>query len=1050
MLIHLCIPLNIPCRRAHTRCREQSACTLTSKVCSRAHSCTSVLCARASLCHPLLAAPQLRQRRLSSQYCTRELHIRATGIMDSKLREADSLADDASGKKKSKFKNFKKFFVIKKRKEALPSLDKIGLKPSQSTSDVTFTESVHLDDDSEDETGSHMGGRALSHDSIFIPDVVQEPQRPGRVFSQENVSDRIRTLQLKLQGTIVMGPPPLRIPSKRTDDTGASSEDDGLPRSPPEISLIQEALSPSTASRFSDSYKRLSNLSLAGTGSEEEELIPSGPSSRPLSPVSQLVVRPASSRAVSPQRSESHISPSADFDTPPQFLTCLDNSAAKHRLSIKPRNQRTNKTRKPSVKSLSESLNDLSSTPEEVDESDRMEAVGALAWENTASSDQGVEDSTKTVTGISGLHDFRMPQISYTTTEVEFSNPASEKSAAIEVSNVTAVELHCERSELSGPFVLESEERVHSDLGDVTKGTPGGKDLFKVYSISPKNIHGSAIRTLQTERKLQPHIPSSCDGSFTKDTTSAQSLPASIIDNSTAVGDATALYISPTEGVSSLRDPSTATSDFAQQNSRRSSHKHVEHTLHAVSPRSPFTPTIPSPSFKVGSSFAIAEKIKSSQVQISPKREDGVSVGQPGSITENRPSVNELGALRKFSVSSAWERPKTGTFNIKGNPENRLSVKSPKSKSDIPTSGKETHKQDGEHISEYLEIQPGIKTQGPPLDTELRPEEKGAPVCVSQTITAAPAVDDSLVYPLCQSDSKDQNPFQVKLRSTSLSLRYRSESSRETKGAKRYSAEIKVEKEAYSPVTKDEPTQIKRTEVTAVSPLNEHGNPKAKSHENIEAKPPLPRKPVLQHKAAYANTADVENQDRNPKSTDSRSESKEAEKRPSFYKFAEKSALSPVTTAELLKGVDIPSEPTWITRVKQKQWGLSEQQPTLDEKFPTPERNTESGVQNRNKENMEVASKQPAETNTSKTTFSTSKTTSDEPSQESRNDLKETCQRAHTVSQPISATQPLFVAEKEEKSHHPRASPATSDRPSWMELAKKKSQAWNDMPQIIK
>lgn len=31
-----------------------------------------------------------------------------------------------------------------------------------------------------------------------------------------------------------------------------------------------------------------------------------------------------------------------------------------------------------------------------------------------------------------------------------------------------------------------------------------------------------------------------------------------------------------------------------------------------------------------------------------------------------------------------------------------------------------------------------------------------------------------------------------------------------------------------------------------------------------------------------------------------------------------------------------------------------------------------------------------------------------------------------------------------------RASYASADQPSWMELARKKSQAWSDMPQIIK
>lgn len=32
-----------------------------------------------------------------------------------------------------------------------------------------------------------------------------------------------------------LGPPPLVLPTKRTEDPGGSSEDDGLPHSPPEM-----------------------------------------------------------------------------------------------------------------------------------------------------------------------------------------------------------------------------------------------------------------------------------------------------------------------------------------------------------------------------------------------------------------------------------------------------------------------------------------------------------------------------------------------------------------------------------------------------------------------------------------------------------------------------------------------------------------------------------------------------------------------------------------------------------------------------------------------
>lgn len=47
------------------------------------------------------------------------------------------------------------------------------------------------------------------------------------------------------------------------------------------------------------------------------------------------------------------------------------------------------------------------------------------------------------------------------------------------------------------------------------------------------------------------------------------------------------------------------------------------------------------------------------------------------------------------------------------------------------------------------------------------------------------------------------------------------------------------------------------------------------------------------------------------------------------------------------------------------------------------------------------------------------------------------------------ASSPALV-DKEEVSHLKKASNAAPRQPTWMELAKKKSQAWSDMPQIIK
>ncbi|XP_029794362.1 uncharacterized protein KIAA1211-like homolog [Suricata suricatta] len=269
----------------------------------------------------------------------------STRVMDIKLREAaEGLGEDSTGKKKSKFKTFKKFFGKKKRKESPSSTGNSTWKQSQAKSEVIAIESGPVGYDSEDEleeSRGSLGNRALSHDSIFIPESGQDPTRPVRVFSQENVCDRIKALQLKIQCNVKMGPPPPPggLPAKRGDDTGMSSEDDGLPRSPPEMSLPD--IGPGTTIK----------ISLVSP-------------SRPQSP-DQLISRNASDASVSPRTLDSSVAPVADFDYPPEFSSCLDNSAAKHKLLVKPRNQRSSKMRRLSSRAQSESLSDLTCTPEE-------------------------------------------------------------------------------------------------------------------------------------------------------------------------------------------------------------------------------------------------------------------------------------------------------------------------------------------------------------------------------------------------------------------------------------------------------------------------------------------------------------------------------------------------------------------------------------------------------------------------------------------------------------------------------------------------------------
>ncbi|KAM6354058.1 acrosomal protein KIAA1210 homolog isoform 2-T5 [Alca torda] len=246
-------------------------------------------------------------------------YIMATGSTEvTQSPEIGDTVEECTGKKKSKFQTFKNFFAKKKRKEPPPPRGESNLKPSQSSSDVSISvlDTTALHSLKEAGPKGSMGNKALSHDSVFIfesaPGSVE-----GDMLSQENVPGRVKTLQLQLQQNIRLGSPPLVITGKKLEDAGAVSEDDGLPRSPPEISTLHEVLTDSPSK------------------------IPSGASTRPISPSSSATLGASSSRG-------SSFLP-VDFTIPASPLGCLDTSAARHRIAINPRKQKgfTNKNQQP-------------------------------------------------------------------------------------------------------------------------------------------------------------------------------------------------------------------------------------------------------------------------------------------------------------------------------------------------------------------------------------------------------------------------------------------------------------------------------------------------------------------------------------------------------------------------------------------------------------------------------------------------------------------------------------------------------------------------------
>ncbi|XP_044621969.1 capping protein-inhibiting regulator of actin dynamics isoform X4 [Equus asinus] len=172
-----------------------------------------------------------------------------------------------------------------------------------------------------------MGTRAFSHDSIFIPDGGAESEQTVQAMSQDNILGKVKTLQRQLGKNIKFGqPPPKAVPMKKADSGEASLEEDLFLTSPMEIVTQQDIVLSDTENKSSATPSSLSPLNLPGARSEmEEKVVP-----------------------VKPSRPKRHFSSagtieSVNLDAIPLAIARLDNSAAKHKLAVKPKNQRVSK-----------------------------------------------------------------------------------------------------------------------------------------------------------------------------------------------------------------------------------------------------------------------------------------------------------------------------------------------------------------------------------------------------------------------------------------------------------------------------------------------------------------------------------------------------------------------------------------------------------------------------------------------------------------------------------------------------------------------------------
>ncbi|XP_052464025.1 CRACD-like protein isoform X2 [Carassius gibelio] len=839
--------------------------------------------------------------------------------MDSSSGEVYKSGEELSGRKKSRFKQLKTRLFGKLKKKESEGLN----KQSQSASDINAPEDRREGYDSEDEFSFPQGfnSRALSHDSIFITEQTPSTE-PARVLSQENVHGKIKALQLKLQQqNLHLGPPPMLIPGKRIEDSGATSEDDGLPCSPPETCFHERVMQGAV-------YKKhLSSLSLAGTGSEEEEQgDPFQPSSRPLSPVS----RPSPQPIISPASGSTTPTAGVDFSSPASYMPGLDNSAARHRMSVKPRNQRasTRGKRGPAVslspRHRSESISDL---------------------DNVLSEEEDDETTTSTET----VHHCLYSSPSLELTEKP-SSPEPTETTPAESAQDQEENLNLNRTQIILPSlgveILKSEESLETE-GRVTTNPLYLQPMsFGLISSRPPSPLG------------RPESPT------------------------------------PQRGIESLRAHSPLQTQDINDIQIHTSENHVSGTdkNDNIQGESTFRRhPVPLPHLK-------KPKIDISSPP-SPKgaAEPSTKPWEAGVETASELDSRMLNAGSLFLIASAKHRSKASTEtkqnegHLKHSPEIKTQPIKPNPELQKDEEGETKPTELQNHLHQTQETKSSFHREVPP------------PV-ISKPITGTnPRKADAAAEHVETEEPEDKgNAFGVQLRTTSLSLKYRSEVSKIKDETKRYSLESNA--------------------VTAVS--EEHAG---KAETNSKSKKLDPQKldspPAAQDngKASIQNTTGA---------------CKEAVSKPGWMSLAREKTKAHQPFLDRLATNQSPAHPTSPTAPP-----AQPPKPALQPKTQplTPSLHP-----------LKAASLQTSQSPPTKPAPSGTNDWQDKGRNNSAED--DTTKKAAKLTSPNNATETLTVppaassSSTDVSSQQQQQQQRCSDgaQPSWMELAKRKSLAWSD------
>ncbi|KAF4026702.1 hypothetical protein G4228_018677 [Cervus hanglu yarkandensis] len=296
------------------------------------------------------------------------------------------------GKKKSKFKAFKSFFGKKKKKESKGARGGRRLKQSLSSSsiDIFSLKSVQEGQQTKPGAKNRMGTRALSHDSIFVLELDPErserklypsPEIPrGRPLQRSHVFITLPRAEIGSMHEAVFGTVPRG--TDRSEFCVAGSKTTEIPLLRPcqrSISshLIQSDTIFKDLEEMSVDYEPLKKSSSYNILTWEKSAF---------EPSSGLVRSQSLITFAMPSLSSSTRLP-VGFNTPATTQSCLDSSAARHKMGLNPRKQKSiqekPKQEEPSLPVASEEEKSTTKPKEADQKKPKKDSAGASSQEQS-------------------------------------------------------------------------------------------------------------------------------------------------------------------------------------------------------------------------------------------------------------------------------------------------------------------------------------------------------------------------------------------------------------------------------------------------------------------------------------------------------------------------------------------------------------------------------------------------------------------------------------------------------------------------------------------